>query len=74
MKKTVFIVAIVSMLLVALMVGCRAVEKVPGVSAVQSVMPTLPGVSPSPAYTMTTAGPTVTAPASNGSLGANSIR
>lgn len=64
MKKTILIIAIVSTLLVVLAAGCRAVERVPGAtamqSAVQSVMPTLPGVSPSPAYTLTTPNPAAT--------------
>ncbi len=69
MKKKIIVVGIISLLLVVFMAACRAVEKVPGVSAAQSavhsVMPTLPGVSPSPAATMTTASTAMTSPMSS---------
>ena len=71
MKKTILVIAIVAIVLVAAMTGCRAVERVPGVSAAQSMMPTLPGVSPSPAYTETTAYPMATPTLGGVTAGAN---
>lgn len=72
MKKGIILLTIISVLLISALAGCRAVEQAPGVTAIQSALNTLAGISPSPVATapMGTAGVLPTTPMATGTLGA----